>query len=289
MAAPIEDPRGSDFPGPPPAREDTAPASSQSRLVLNTLTRHPLRVLVRGAWLVAEVNLVAVDYVLRVAFRRDGFVTQTRARWLQRGCRRVLRVLNVSVHTSGPVPVRGLLVSNHLGYLDILVLSAATPTAFVAKSEVKSWPVFGWFARLAGTVFVQRESRHDVARSSEELRNALRDDGLVVLFPEGTSSDGRTVLPFKSALLAPATEPGLSLAVACIHYRLDEGSVVDEVCYWRDMSLAPHLLNLLGKPGVSAHVSFSEFQQSRADRKELARQLHAEVLRLQQAGHRTAG
>jgi 1-acyl-sn-glycerol-3-phosphate acyltransferase len=97
-----------------------------------------------------------------------------------------------------------LLVANHLSYLDIVLLSSLTPCVFVAKNEVKDWPVFGWFARLAGTVFVDRNDRRDAARANELIRSALREGALVVLFPEGTSSNGSTVLPFKSSLLQAA-------------------------------------------------------------------------------------
>jgi 1-acyl-sn-glycerol-3-phosphate acyltransferase len=176
-----------------------------------------------------------------------------------------------------------MLASNHLSYLDILMLGAITPVAFVAKREVRNWPVFGWFARLAGTMFVHREKRSDVNRSTAEIKEALRNGALVVLFPEGTSSDGDTVLPFKSALLAPATQQEHPLSASFIRYGLDDGSVADEVCYWRDMTLVPHLLNLLGKRGVSAHVSFMQVHEGCANRKELARQLHAEVVRLREA------
>jgi len=283
MSATIEGRQGEDPSEPVVLDRDPVNHPSQWRLLFSTAARHPLRVLVRGAWLAVEVSGVALDYVLRVRPGRHERVARDRACWLQRGSRRTLRALHVEVRTSGHPPAGGLLVSNHLSYLDILVLSSITPSAFVSKDEVRNWPVFGWFAVLAGTVFVKRESRQDVARSAEELRAALREDRLVVLFPEGTSSDGSTVLPFKSSLLAPAEAPDLALSVAFIHYRIEDGSVADEVCYWRDMSLAPHLLNLLGKRVVSAHVSFAPFEQDRSNRKLLARQLHSEVQRLQDA------
>jgi 1-acyl-sn-glycerol-3-phosphate acyltransferase len=191
-------------------------------------------------------------------------------------------VFNVCLRTTGPVPTHGLLASNHLSYLDILVLGAITPAVFVAKREVRGWPILGWFAWLASTVFVRREQRSDVVRATAEIKAALDTRALVVLFPEGTSSGGDTVLPFKSALLDPATRQDLPLSVGFIHYALSDGSVADEVCYWRDMTLPPHLMNLLGKRGVSARVSFTQIQRSCADRKALAHLLHAEVMRLKE-------
>ena len=267
--------------GSPPQRgEDSALYPKQWRILLNTFARHPLRVVSRLPWLVGEFALAALGYLVHVVFHRSD---AARACWLQHACRRVLRVFNVSLRTSGPIPARGLLVSNHLGYLDILVLGAITPAVFVAKHEVRSWPVFGWFARLAGTVFVRRERRIGATRATAEIKQALNNGALLALFPEGTSSGGETVLPFKSALLAPATKRNQPLSAGFIRYALEDGSVADEVCYWRDMTLVPHLINLLGKGGISARVSFVQIQEGFGDRKELARRLHSEVMRLKEA------
>jgi 1-acyl-sn-glycerol-3-phosphate acyltransferase len=112
----------------------------------------------------------------------------------------------------------------------------------------------------------------------------LQNNVLVILFPEGTSSGGQGVLPFKSSLLEPATQQTHSLSVGRIHYELDDGDPVEEVCYWRDMTLAPHLLNLLSKQGIRASVRLAAVRDGSTDRKELARQLHAEVLKLEVPG-----
>src|SRR5882672_2957888 len=145
-----------------------------------TLFRRPFRVIYRLAWLGGELLLAAFDYAIRVTFRQSGSLHAARAQWLQRGCRRVVRVFNVTTRIAGAVPIRGLLVSNHLSYLDILVLGSVAPATFVAKREVRDWPVFGWFARLAGTLFVHRERRSEVTRSTAEINEALERDSLVV-------------------------------------------------------------------------------------------------------------
>jgi 1-acyl-sn-glycerol-3-phosphate acyltransferase len=170
-----------------------------------------------------------------------------------------------------------------LSYLDVLVLAALAPCQFVAKSEVRHWPVFGWFARVAGTIFVDRNKPFQAAQSADEISIALRHGGLVVLFPEGTSSGGATVLPFKSALLEPAARNVHALTVGLIAYGLSSGDVSEEVCYWKDMTLVPHLINLLSKRAIRASVRFTRLQQGSTNRKELARQLHSEVLRLREA------
>lgn len=106
---------------------------------------------------------------------------------------------------------------------------------------------------------------------------------MVVLFPEGTSSDGETVLPFKSSLLEPAARQTHPLAAGCLRYEFGDGDVIEEVCYWKDMTLVPHLINLCSKRAVQSSVQFNCLREGSADRKQLARQLHAEVLRIKHA------
>lgn len=209
---------------------------------------------------------------------------RARVLWLQRSSRRVLRVLAVEIESTGPCPHDGLLVSNHLSYLDILVLSTLTPAVFVSKSEVRHWPVFGWFARMAGTIFLHRTRRADVVRISEEIATVLRGGHLVVLFPEGTSSDGREVLPFRSSLLEPINGQERLLSVDCISYAVADGSAENDVCYWGDMTFFPHLVKLMTKEKIRARVRFSKVEHRADNRKELARQLRAEVVRLKTAG-----
>jgi len=193
----------------------------------------------------------------------------------------MLRVCGVRTRISGRVPTGGLLVSNHLSYLDIIVLSALTPAVFVAKRDVEGWPVFGWFANRAGTVFVDRQRRTHVGQLTNDIEAILKQGVLVILFPEGTSSGGKTVLPFKSSLLEPATHHPHALTAGSIRYEIADGDASEEVCYWGDMTLVAHLINLLSKRAISASVGFSHLREGSRDRKELARQFHAEVVRLQ--------
>lgn len=178
------------------------------------------------------------------------------------------------------MPDSGLLVCNHLGYLDIVVLSALNPCIFVAKREVRGWPLFGWLARAGGTIFVERNHRSATANEVMQVSAAIGLGLPVVLFPEGTSSDGATVLPFKSSLLQAAADSRCAVAAAAIDYELAGGSVADEICYWRDMTLLPHLLNLLGKRTIESRIRFSPATRRNADRKSLARELRAEVVSL---------
>ena len=176
------------------------------------------------------------------------------------------------------MPSSGLLVSNHLSYLDIVVLSSIRPCVFVAKRDVASWPLFGWLALAAGTIFVDRERRFSSPNVVDRIRNAIAGGSVVILFPEGTSSDGSTVLQFKSALLESAVQLRAPIAAASIEYAIDDGSVADEVCYWRDMTLVPHLLNLFLKREIRAIYSFSPAKVRASNRKEIARELRDEIV-----------
>ena len=126
--------------------------------------------------------------------------------------RKVCRILGVRIHVEGSVarnaPV--LLVSNHTSWLDIPVLSAVAPLSFVAKTEVARWPFVSALARLQRTVFVDRTRRIAVGETASEMARRLAEGDTLVLFAEGTSSDGNRVLPFRSALFAAATAPGKS-------------------------------------------------------------------------------
>ena len=201
-----------------------------------------------------------------------------RAAWLHHWSRFACRVLGIRVTKRGSMPTSGLLVSNHLSYLDVVVLGSIQPCVFVAKRDVATWPLFGWLAHAAGTIFVDRERRFSCPKAVDVIREAIAAGSAVVLFPEGTSSDGSTVLPFKSALLEPAVQLRFPVAAASIDYALDDGSVADEVCYWRDMTLVPHLLNLFFKREIWANYSFSAAKIRVGNRKEIARELHGQIV-----------
>ena len=247
---------------------------------MNGLRSHPIRVTGRFLWFVGVVSTAAFDFLFRCAFLPRESMPAARALWLQRHSRRVLKIFKLEARIEGPVPARGLLVSNHLGYLDIFLLASIVPAVFVAKREIKSWPVIGWLTQMGGTLFVDRTRRVQVGLVNDEIQAALNRGALVVLFPEGGSSNGQTVLPFKSSLLEPAVQTTHPLTVNAIQYAIEDGDVVREVCYWGDHTFFPHLLNLLGKHAVRATVRFAPFQRTGADRKQLAVQLREEILKL---------
>jgi len=219
----------------------------------------------------------AVDFGLRLGLTGKSRDRRARCEWNSRWSRRLLRCIHLHAEYSGEPPRAGLLVSNHMGYLDIIVLSARQPAVFVSRADVRGWPVFGFLTQLAGTLFIRRERRGDVAPLNEQMAAGLRAGLVVVVFPEGTSSDGRQVLPFFSSLLQPAVTVGCPVTPAFIRYELDDGSVAEEVSYWGDMTFGPHFLNLLTKRAIRAHVRFGAARPPGDDRKPLARELQQAV------------
>jgi 1-acyl-sn-glycerol-3-phosphate acyltransferase len=197
--------------------------------------------------------------------------TLERAQWLHRWCATAIHRLGIELQPEGEFPSRGLLVANHLGYLDILVLSAMHPCVFVSKKEVRSWPLFGLMAKLSGTVFVDRARTSAAHTANSEMSDALAQGAVVVLFPEGTSSDGSKVLPFRPALFDAATKAGANVVSAHISYDVADGSAANDVCYWGGMSFFPHLLRLLSRHQIRARVRFAAETRTFADRKLAAR------------------
>ncbi len=201
-----------------------------------------------------------------------------RSLWLHRVSRLVLRALNVRYIVEGePPPRTGVVASNHVSYVDIPVLSAVTPQVFLAKSDVRKWPVIGWFASTAGTQFIDRTRRTDVARQNADFVHIVEHDAVLTLFLEGTSTDGSTVRPFRSSLLEPTIEHGWPVTPAAIHYTCTGGDVAQDVCWWGDMTFFSHFFRFVQVDTVTAHLRFGHTVASAEDRKALAAQLHREV------------
>ena len=205
---------------------------------------------------------------------------QARIEVLHRWSRRGLRNSGIRVEVTGSPAAAGLIASNHLSYLDILVYSSIAPCAFIAKREVRSWPAVGWIATLARTIYVDRSRRSETHAIQPEIQSALAAGLRLFLFPEGTSSDGSRVLSFHSSLFQPAIDLQVPVSAACIEYTIPDGVAATEACYYGDMKLFPHLLNVLSKHSVIARVTFSSNSFLFSDRKQASLKMHEEVERL---------
>lgn len=201
--------------------------------------------------------------------------------WLQWLLRCSLRIVGGRLRLLGDPPCSGLVVCNHLSYIDIAVLGSACPCAFVSKVEVRAWPLIGWAAELAGTVFVRRAHRSEVTGQVEDIKRAITRGVPIVLFPEGTSTDGSHVLPFRSALLQAALETGCDVTPAALAYCADPpGNTINDICWWGGVGFVPHLWRFLALPSFTATVVFGTSRPVQTDRKAEAILLREEVLRL---------
>lgn len=185
-----------------------------------------------------------------------------RAEWLHDFCILLLRRLGITARQRGTYPASGVVISNHMGYLDIITFAALHRCVFVAKSDIASWPVIGWMTTMSGTVYVERGRGGSAQRAQADLAAVAQENVPIVFFPEGTSSDGTDVLPFRSGLLANCLAAGQPITAACVHYRLthDNGpdiAIGTSVAYWDDTPLPLHIFRLLGLRGIEIEVTFS--------------------------------
>ena len=194
--------------------------------------------------------------------------------------RGIARGVGLRIQVEGrPPEAPFLLVSNHLGYLDIVTLMAAAPAVFVSRADVAGWPVLGRLARSADTIFIDRALKRDVARVNELIASVLDQGRGLIMFPEGTSTAGEEVLPFRSSLLQPAAALELPVSWASLAYHTPPGepAAAEAVAWWGEMTFGGHFWRLLGLPRVDARLRFGGEPVSGASRHELARELHAAV------------
>jgi 1-acyl-sn-glycerol-3-phosphate acyltransferase len=187
--------------------------------------------------------------------------------------RACVRILGGRLHIEGePPPAPFFLVSNHLSYVDIVVLASCLDGFFVAKLEIRSWPLFGLLSRTVGTLFIDRELRRDVVRVNQLIEDVLDRGYGVMLFPEGTSTQGYEVAHFNSALLDYPARRGMPVHVAALHYRTSPGDVPANLslAWWGDAGFVPHARQLLGVRSFEATLRFSPRTVQASDRKELA-------------------
>jgi 1-acyl-sn-glycerol-3-phosphate acyltransferase len=194
-----------------------------------------------------------------------------------------------------------LILSNHVSWLDICVITALAPVVFVAKSEVAGWPVFGWLARLQRTIFINRRARHQTGAATREIANRLLGGDAVVLFAEGTSSDGIRVLPFRSSLVGAVhhvlgdgmhhshvTVQPMSLAYIGLGGLPMGRALRHRVAWYGDVELIPHLIDVLAAGAIDVTVSWGEAVAYGvdADRKAITRDSEKSVRRMTAAALR---
>lgn len=217
-----------------------------------------------------------------------GSGTQHRLR--QRWSRRLLAILGAQLQTSGERIDPGcLLVANHISWLDVFVINALAPSAFIAKAEVRNWPVIGWLAAKNGTVFLKRGSRGHARIINAEIASLLDAGRNVALFPEGTTTDGSHVLHFHAALLQPAIAAGHAIQPLALSYQLPDATPTRAPAYDGDLSLGQCIANIIATPTFIARINVMPVLEiDGRDRRELARIAHAGISKsIQETRHST--
>lgn len=198
--------------------------------------------------------------------RHDGII--------ERWCRAVLDILDIRITVQGQTPpgrMRSVLfVANHISWMDILLLNACQRVRFVAKEEVRSWPLIGWIAFRTGTLFLKRTSTHQLARVMKSTAASLRRGDCIAIFPEGTTTDGSSVHAFHSGLFESAIEAkALVWPISISYHRLD-GALDADIAFLGSESLVSSILNVLSRPTTHARLSFSSpVDSSAGDRRQL--------------------
>jgi len=205
------------------------------------------------------------------------FVTRAhQVRIIKRWSRGILHILHVRVHIVGSAPAAHpptIVVGNHVSWLDIWILQAVCPLRLVAKSDIRRWPVIGWLAARAGTIFIERGKRHDTARINRTIMQSLTGGERVGIFPEGTTTDGTEVKPFHASLFQPALGAGARVVTAAIRYPARDGSPNLDASYAGDRSLLESLRLILRYRTLRAELIFGAvIDVSGKTRRDLARE-----------------
>jgi 1-acyl-sn-glycerol-3-phosphate acyltransferase len=180
------------------------------------------------------------------------------ARWRQRlkagWSAGLLAIVGIDRRVVGEVAPGALLVANHVSWLDIFVINAAQPTAFVAKSEIRRWPLAGWLCQKTDTLFIERGSRRHAQHVAHAMAELLTAGRSVTVFPEGTTSDGHNVLPFHAALLQPAISLQVPVQPLAIRYRDGTGARSAAPAYIGELSFIDSLRSTLAVRGLVAEL-----------------------------------
>ncbi|MCL4757121.1 MAG: 1-acyl-sn-glycerol-3-phosphate acyltransferase [Rhodocyclaceae bacterium] len=229
----------------PPGRAEVLPAEP---------TRHQTSRSTR-AWRLLRLGLHLAEGALTVACLYPLTRRSHHARLRQRWSQRLLKGLGVELQVRGAAVEPGaLLVANHVSWLDIFVLNALAPSAFISKAEVRKWPLIGWLSARNATVFLHRGSRGHARKVNAEIAALLDAGHNVAVFPEGTTTDGRRVLHFHAALLQPAIESGHPLQAIALAYRTPSGHYCRAPAYDGDLTLGQCLAAILAEPQIVAKV-----------------------------------
>lgn len=238
--------------------------------------------MVTRGWRLMRLAWHLLDGVLTIATLFPFYPAKRRSQAVKRWSQSLLDTLCVQLHVHGEPPYADtspvMLVANHVSWLDIYAINAVLPVRFVAKSEIRSWPVIGWLSAKTGTLFIERARRRDTVRIGGEIAAAMARGDVVAVFPEGTTTDGSQVLRFHGSLLQPALIANADVYPAALRYERDDGSLCVEAAYDGDKTLWHTVQRIIALPRIQAHVWFlPSLPAAAADRHALAQAAQAVI------------
>ena len=237
--------------------------------------------ILRGLW-----HLLAGLWTIYIRFPRLSL--EQREMQVQAWSLKFLALWGIHLQVIGQPVLAGpaLIVANHISWLDILVIHAARYCRFVSKSDIRDWPLVGALATGSGTLYIERASRKDALRMVRDMAEAMKDGDVLAVFPEGTTSDGRELLPFHANLIQSAIAadaPVQPMSLKFIDARTGELTLAP--CYIGDDTLVASVWRTLTAPPITAVVSFGAVQLANGrDRRQWAQDLREAVMALRQQG-----
>ena len=225
------------------------------------------------------VALIAVGLVYpRVSMRRRAAITGWWAK-------KLLRILNIllSVHGARPAKdARNLIVAaNHISWVDIFIINATQPARFIAKAEIRDWPIAGWLCEKAGTIFIRRTRRSDTAKINETMHQVLAEGATIGFFPEGTTTAGDKLLKFHTSLFEPAVANAATIAPAAIGYRASDGEKTNAAAFIGELSFVESVASIISEKSMIAEITFApQIDAKGLTRRELALTSEAAIARI---------
>jgi 1-acyl-sn-glycerol-3-phosphate acyltransferase len=250
----------------------------QVRTPINAARRRtpmPLRV-----YRYARVSLHVFQGIATTAFVFPMVGLPRRQALIQRWSKHLLVMMRIESRVRG-LPASGLpgnllIVANHISWLDIFVLNTLQPARFIAKAELKRWPLVGLMIKGCGTLFIERERRRDAHRVNEDARQVLAAGDAIAIFPEGTTTDGRELLPFHGSLLQPVIDAAGHLQPVAIRYQNVDGSYNDAPAYVGDTSFMTSFWRVLGERNLVVDLELpAAIPATRRHRRDLSRDAEA--------------
>lgn len=229
--------------------------------------------------------IMILAFVVRQVFLRDPDKRQrVAARWMHRWGKLAAKIFGYKITRSNTQQPHGcLIVPNHIGYGDIVVLLAAHPCIFVSKADIRDWPVVGWGARLGGIIFVNRRRDRGLQSTNEQIKRRLQAGDNVVVFLEATTTDGQSIQRFHSSFVQAAIDVNAPVLPVALKWstKNPKVSITEDIAYWKDHTMSTHLVRHLGRNSKLVTMNYGQAMPSgEACRKDLTDQAYQTVVTL---------